>query len=143
LQARNNGQLVQSVYYEGIARDQLYNVLLAGGWRTAAQLATLSADDMRETLIDVLGASSKARVSSLQEKTNQALTEHAMLYLWLLDTRIRTAPQLAAMSLEDQRNTVIVEINKRTGAPIPELQARNNGQLVNILYVALLSPKGG
>jgi len=108
-------------------------VLLAGGWRTKTELSAMSVDDKRNTLIVELNQHSTDSISVLQGKNNQALAEHGLINLWLSNNNIRTPQQLAEMSLGNQRNTVIVEINKRIGTPIPDLQAKNNGLLLDIV----------
>jgi hypothetical protein len=45
--------------------------------------------------------------------------------------RFRSAEELAVMSDDDKRNTIIVEINKATGMDIRTLQGKSNCELRN------------
>jgi hypothetical protein len=43
--------------------------------------------------------------------------------------KYRNPRSIALMSLDDQRNTVIVEVNKFSHEPIPQLQGKSNCEL--------------
>ncbi|MGB3509571.1 MAG: hypothetical protein WBA93_10055 [Microcoleaceae cyanobacterium] len=113
----------------------LNSVLLEGGWRNQRDLATMSDDDKRNTLIVELDLGSAENIPYLQSLDNNELIGSAALYIWLRDKKIRTKEELSKMSLGDQRNTVIVEINVRSKSSIsiPDLQGMNNNKLADIL----------
>jgi hypothetical protein len=129
------GNFSNQGFYLGSCSADVYSMLLAGGWRTAAELANMSADDMRNTLIVVLSQNSTDNVPSLQAQTSQELTWHARMYLWLVAAGIRTSSELSAMSLDNQRNGTIVEINKQKGISIGALQAKKNEELMQIACI--------
>lgn len=104
--------------------------MLSAGWRTARELATMSDGDVRNTLIVELSRRCSDGTTALQGKSTQALSEHAMISLWLVEASVRTAAQLAQMSLNDQRNTTISELCKQAGATVSVLQAMNNFDLL-------------
>ena len=108
------------------------NLLLAAEWRSARELVGMSVDDMRNTLIVELNNRSTESIASLQAQNNDELAWHALMYLWLVEAQIRSPQQLATMSLDNQRNTTILENHKHTGRSIPYLQAYNNWQLTEI-----------
>lgn len=95
--------------------------------RDEAGLRTMSADDQRNTLIVEMAAQTGATVARLQALTNLELVRVALgsdlatagsapgavssfLRGVLLAGRFRTQRELNLMSLEDQRNTLIVEM---------------------------------
>jgi Tfp pilus assembly major pilin PilA len=112
--------------------------VLVNGWRTLAELNIMSADDIRNTLIVELSKHSTDQVPALQGETSSNLAAHALIYYFLLAEGY-TVPSLAAMSLDNQRNTIIVILNKLLGIKIPTLQSYQNGQLVSVL----MSSTGG
>lgn len=109
-------------------------VLLSAGWRSAEELTHMSPEDMRNTLIVELNKHSTDSIQSLQGQSNVELAWHGLMYLWLVEAKIRTPQQLSDMSLDNQRNTTIVENHNHTGKDISKLQALNNWQLTEMAY---------
>src|SRR5271166_6556346 len=101
--------------------------LLAGGFRTHHQLNAMSADDQRNTLIvEMTNHSNQANYQSFSDAD---LAAAGALMVFLLNAGIRTAAQLKTMSADDQRNTMIVEIDGSTHLG-PQLQGLSNIALV-------------
>jgi hypothetical protein len=86
--------------------------LLTGGFRTHHQLLAMSADDQRNTLI--VEMTKHSNQSNYQAFSDRDLAGVGALMVFLLKGGIRTAPQLQTMSADDQRNTMIVEIDGST-----------------------------
>lgn len=126
--------LVSSCSWIGAVRasssDIMQNVLLASGWRSAGQLAAMSHDDMRNTLIVELGARSTNSVSWLQARSDEQLAIFGLQQLWLVESMTRTKTQLDQSSIEDQRNTVITVLHRRTGEQILVLQGLDDWELL-------------
>jgi hypothetical protein len=104
-------------------------VLLAGKFRTQWQLNQMSHDDMRNTLIVELTAHSNE--TDYQAFDNDTLAGMGAVMVFLRETGIRDDAALAAMSADDQRNTMIVEIAVQTGMG-QELQGLSNLDLARI-----------
>lgn len=115
--------------------------LLLNGWRTMSELNTMSADDMRNTLIVELNKASTDTIPSLQGRNDTQLTWHAIMYYFLLDEG-HTAASLAQMSLDDQRNTMITILNIEYPG-IDGKQGFDNGSLINLLISGTITPNGG
>jgi hypothetical protein len=104
-------------------------VLLAGRFRTQRQLNTMSPDDQRNTLIvELAGRSNQANFQSLDDDT---LAGAGAVLVFLREARIRDDRGLKAMTIDDMRNTLIVEIGAQTGIG-RELQGLSNLALVHI-----------
>ena len=87
-------------------------VLLVGGFRSQRELVGMSPEDMRNTLIVELTAHSN-------QTDYQALTDHDLagagaVMVAMRELGIRTDAQLRTMSSDDQRNTLIVELDRQT-----------------------------
>lgn len=91
--------------------NSLDSVLVGSGWRNQSDLATMTDGDKRNTLVVELDLGSTDNIRSLSSLDNNELIGNAALYIWLRDKKIRTKEELSKMSLGDQRNAVIVEIN--------------------------------
>ncbi|HVG59923.1 MAG TPA: hypothetical protein VNA24_15310 [Hyalangium sp.] len=102
--------------------------------RTDAQLKTMTADDMRNTVIVEVGAQT-GRGSELQALSNMQLIhlvmgpERSFIRGVLLVGRFRTQRELNAMSGEDQRNTLITELVGRTRNTLAFYQGLNDKDL--------------
>ena len=108
----------------------LRGVLLAGRFRTHAELNGMSLDDMRNTLIVEL-----ARYSN--EPNYQAFDDFALagmgaVMVFLREGKIRNDQELGTMSADDQRNTLIVEIEAQTRQGVATLQSLSNMDLVRL-----------
>jgi hypothetical protein len=101
--------------------------LLAGGFRTHHQLNAMSADDQRNTLIVEMAKHSNQ--TNFQSFSDGDLAGAGLIMVFLLKGGIRTAAQLQTISVNDQRNIMIVEINGSTQLG-GTLQGRSNVDLV-------------
>ena len=105
--------------------------------RTDAQLKTMSADDMRNTVIVEVGAQT-GRGRDLQALSNlQLITlvmgpERSFIRGVLLVGRFRTQRELNAMPGEAQRNTLITELVGRTRDNLAFYQGLNDKDLAGI-----------
>lgn len=94
----------------------------------------MSADDKRNTLIVELNKHSNISIKQLQRKYNtgnvNSLVGMAAICHFLYTKNIRSKSELFEMSDDDQRNTLIVELNKKLGKTIRELQGMGDLQLV-------------
>ena len=102
-------------------------VLLVGRFRTQRQLNTMTHDDMRNTLIVEL--TNHSNQSDYQAHDNDALAGMGAIMVFLRETGIRDDAALRKMSSDDQRNTMIVELDAQTGAG-RQLQGLSNMDLV-------------
>jgi hypothetical protein len=102
-------------------------VLLVGQFRSQHQLNTMPPGDQRNTLIVEMGKHSNQH--NFQSFNDAQLAGAGALMLFLLKGGIRTLEQLKTISIDDQRNTAIVEIGSQTGLG-RELQSLSNMDLV-------------
>ena len=112
--------------------SQIRGVLLAGQFRTLSQLNTMSHEDQRNTLIVELVGHTNQSAQHFQALDDAALAgTGAVAWSTSANCGIRTDAALKTMSDDDQRNTLIVEIDAQThrGA---SLQALSNLELVGI-----------
>lgn len=101
--------------------------------RTDQQIKTMSAEDIRNTLIVELVGRTRDTVNYYQSLNDSALAGAVALLVYLRENRSRTDQQIKTMSADDMRNTVIVEVGSRTGRD-NLLQALSN---LNIVSLAL------
>ena len=102
------------------------------GSRTDQQIKTMTADDMRNTVIVEVAA--QGGRGSLQALANRELIQRvlgATSYVRgaLLVGRFRTQAQLNGMSADDRRNTLITELAGRTRDTVGHYQSRNDADL--------------
>lgn len=104
-------------------------VLLLGGFRTHHELNTMSADDMRNTLIVELAKHSNQ--TDYQRFNDTDLEGMGAVMVAMRRLGIRSDDALRNMSSDDQRNTLIVELDGQThlGA---SLQGLSNIDLVKV-----------
>ncbi|MBV9654855.1 MAG: hypothetical protein JOZ42_09875 [Acetobacteraceae bacterium] len=106
--------------------------------RSDADLKTMSADDMRNTTIVELAAQTHRAGPDLQAQPNLELArlllgpERSYIRGVLLVGKFRNQLELDAMSGEDQRNTLIVELANRTGQNVPFYQGQNDADLAGM-----------
>lgn len=103
------------------------------GSRSDQQIKTMSADDMRNTVIVEVGAQTGGG-GNLQALSNRQLIQLVLgrdSYIRgvLLVGKFRTQQQLNGMSPEDQRNTLITELAGRTKDTIGHYQSLNSADL--------------
>ena len=87
-------------------------VLLAGKFRTQHELNRMSGDDQRNTLIVEMTAHSNQ--SDYQSLNDFDLAGVGAVMVFLREAKIRDDATLKTMSTDDQRNTLIVEIDGQT-----------------------------
>jgi hypothetical protein len=103
-------------------------ILLAGKFRTQHELNGMSDEDQRNTLIVVLTALSNQ--SNYQTFDNATLAGMGAVLVFLREAKIRDDTALKAMTADDQRNTLIVEIGVQNPHMASRLQSFNNLDLV-------------
>lgn len=86
-------------------------VLLAGKFRTQRELNNMSAEDQRNTLIVEMAGHSNQSISSYQALNDGTLAGVGAVMVFLREARLRDDAALKTMSADDQRNTLIVEID--------------------------------
>jgi hypothetical protein len=121
-------------------RFPIRGVLLAGSFRSHAELLTMSHDDMRNTLIVELA--NRSAQSDYQQYDNDTLAGIGAALVFLREARIRTDDELRRMTAEDQRNTLIVEIGAQTGLPVGHLQGFTTLELVLVGLGSDLATRG-
>ena len=102
--------------------------------RNGEQVTRMGDEDKRNTLIVLLADGSNHSIQELQGMATvgdlKSLVGLASIRDVLLWNQFRTPQELSRMSYDDQRNTLIVELNQATPVAIPELQGMNDFQLV-------------
>jgi hypothetical protein len=114
-------------------------VLLAGKFRTQHQLNGMSHEDMRNTLIVEL--TNRTSQKNFQAFDNDTLAGMGAVLVFLRGAKIRDDASLAAMTTDDQRNILIVELAAQTGVG-QDLQAFGNMDLVLIALGSDLATRG-
>ena len=84
-------------------------MLYKAGARTYGDLNNMSDEDERNTIIIELSKLSSDSVSALQGRNTDTLIAQYAINILLRETRIRTIAGLKTTSLENQRNTLIIE----------------------------------
>jgi hypothetical protein len=110
-------------------------VLLAGGWRSAEDLASMSHDDRRNTVIVELSGRTNIppdRPRFLQQFNDDELIGKAAVYIFILKAGIRTLESMRAMSTDDLRNIIIVENDARVHLGARILQSLTDQRLAQI-----------
>ena len=105
-------------------------VLLMGRFRTQAALNRMSRNEQRDTLIVELAGRTGQSVAHYQALNDDELAGRGAVFVYLREARIRTDPELKAMSDSDQRNTLIVVLREQTNLPIAKLQSLSDIDLV-------------
>ena len=130
--------------------------LLKGGIRDATQLKTMSDDDQRNTAIVEIDAQTHLGGPQLQGLSNidlvllglgqnlpGSLAPSSFISGVLLAGGFRTQHQLVAMSADDQRNTLIVEMAGHSNQPVPHFQSLNDFDLAGAGAAMVFLLKGG
>jgi hypothetical protein len=147
--------------YQSFSNDDLAGVgalmvfLLKAGIRTPAQLRTISANDQRNIMIVEIDGSTQLG-GTLQGLSNLdlvllglgknlpgSLDPSSFIRGVLLAGGIRTHHQLIAMSADDQRNTLIVEMAGHSNQPIEHFQSLNDFELAGAGAAMVFLLKGG
>ncbi|MGQ7867852.1 hypothetical protein [Sunxiuqinia sp. sy24] len=112
----------------------LAKTLLYTEWASAPTVMSMDYIDMRTTLISSLDNRCGDALSFLQGKDDVDLCWGAMMHKFLFEANIFSAQQLADMTLEDYR-TSIVDLNAaKTVFPISELQKKSSIRNLSIAY---------
>ena len=98
----------------GLVSSWIRGVLLAGRFRTQQQLDTMTREDMRNTLIVEMAGHSNQSAASYQGLDDAQLEGAGAVMVLLRHARIRDDAALRRMSADDQRNTLIVELESQT-----------------------------
>ena len=98
----------------GLVSSWIRGVLLVGRFRTQQELNTMSHDDMRNTLIVEMTKHSNQTTASFQALNDADLEGVGAVMVLLRNLRIRDDGALRQMSADDQRNTLIVELDAQT-----------------------------
>ena len=106
--------------------------LLLNQWRTLGQLTQMQIEDQRNTLIVELSKASTDTVPSLQALSNSDLACSAMVYWLQLEYGVEPAV-LNKFNLDQQRNNLIVILEKIWNKPVNELQGMDNAQLIALM----------
>jgi hypothetical protein len=110
--------------------DYIRGVLLVGRFRSLHELKAMSSEDQRNTLI--VEMTKHSNQTNFQAYGDDALGAMGAVMVMLRETGIRDDAALRSMSVEDQRNTLIVELNKQTGLGATKLQGLHSLDLVSI-----------
>jgi hypothetical protein len=106
--------------------------LLLNQWRTLGELTQMQIEDQRNTLIVELSKASTDTVPSLQALSNSDLACSAMVYWLQLEYGVEAAV-LNKFNLDQQRNNLIVILEKIWNKPVNELQGMDNAQLIALM----------
>jgi CubicO group peptidase (beta-lactamase class C family) len=98
----------------GNVSSWLRGVLLAGRFRTQRELNAMSHGDMRNTLVVEMTKHSNQSTESYQALDDAQLEGVGAVMVLLRAARIRDDAALRTMSADDQRNTLIVELDAQT-----------------------------
>lgn len=131
LQALTNRQLANLVLSSD-GYSYIRGVLLVGKFRSQRDLALMSSEDMRNTLISELAARTSDGVAFYQSLSNSNLAATGALLVYLRMNSSRSDEDLKGMSAEDIRNTVIVEASHKS-KNVRYLQARDNMDILKEL----------
>jgi len=111
----------------GVVSSFIRGVLLAGGFRTQHELNLMSRDDQRNTLIVEL--TNHSNQTNYQSYNDAELEGMGAVMVTLRELGIRDDAALRTMSADDQRNTLIVELDAQTHLG-QKLQGLGNLELV-------------
>src|SRR5215469_1800232 len=105
-------------------------VLIAGHWRTEAELNNMTTDNKRNTLIVALTTITNQSVPYFQSFDDNTLVGKAAVALFLLQAGLYDEAWLKTHTDDNERNTLIMQLYMKTDRPVHELQGKNNGELV-------------
>jgi len=107
-------------------------VLLAGQWRTLAELDIMPPAEQRNALVIELSKHTNQTEPYFSGFDDPTLVGKLAIVVFLRVFGIRNDDELKTMSDGVQRNAMVVENNKHTGRSIPELSALNDKELVQM-----------
>jgi hypothetical protein len=128
----------------GLGKDGSFirGVLLAGKFRTQHELNGMSNDDQRNTLIVELAGRTNQSVAHFQSLDDATLAGTGAVLVFLREAKIRDDKALKTMSDDDQRNTLIVEIDAQTHLG-SRLQGLTNMDLVLMGFGSIIQHQKG
>ncbi|SMO89252.1 hypothetical protein SAMN06265379_11236 [Saccharicrinis carchari] len=127
--------MLKSVFQTtGPNENILAKSLILNNWRTAVELYPMSYNDMRNTLIVEMSNRTSDPVSFIQQLSDYDLSYVSLMYRFLLGSEIKTETELAAMSVDNFRNTIIAANNNNTSYTISVLQGFDNAKNLQIAY---------
>ncbi len=107
-------------------------VLLAGKFRRQHDLNDMSHDDQRNTLIVELSGRSSQDVPHFQAMDDDTLAAAGAVLVFQREAKLLSDDELKAMSDDQQRNNLIVEIDNQTRMGVPQLQGLKSMELVQL-----------
>ncbi|CAJ0567003.1 unnamed protein product, partial [Mesorhabditis spiculigera] len=116
--------------HDTLTPENAADLLFSAGWRTVAEINSMPDEDKRNTIIVELHNRLAQTIGYLQGRDTPALVAAGGLYLILKRNGWRREDELHAMSIEDTRNTCIVELANKGYGSIRELQGHANRELV-------------
>ena len=112
----------------------LREALLFGGWRSVSAVSEMSTEDQRNTLIVELEKITSYNIAQLQAFPStgslRSLVGVAAIAVFLESRSIRSVPELNTMTYEEERNTLIADLNVHGGFEVAFLQALGDYDLV-------------
>jgi hypothetical protein len=108
----------------GVVSSYIRGILLLGNFRTQHELNMMSHDDQRNTLI--VEMTKHSNQTNFQAFNDAELEGVGAVMLALRTGRMRDDAGLRGMSVDDQRNTLIVEMDIQTKRGVPRLQGLSN-----------------
>eukprot|EP01094_Clydonella_sp_ATCC50884_P029217 TRINITY_DN9072_c2_g1_i1.p1 TRINITY_DN9072_c2_g1~~TRINITY_DN9072_c2_g1_i1.p1 ORF type:complete len:434 (+),score=113.39 TRINITY_DN9072_c2_g1_i1:75-1376(+) len=118
-----------------ITRDVLFYLSV----QTLAYLMHASEDMQRNDIIAYTALGCNDTISALQAMPSDDVAAAALCQSLLLRGRVRTSKELSASSVEDQRNTLIVQNHNRLGAPVEQYQALSTYENSRLAYHWMLN----
>lgn len=112
----------------------LVKTLLYTEWASASTVMSMDYADMRNSLISGLDNRCDDALSFLQEMDDVDLCLGAMVYKFFFEANIFSAQQLASMTLEEYRTSMIDLNAAKTVFSVSELQKKNNIRNLSIAY---------
>ncbi|WP_417887078.1 hypothetical protein [Zunongwangia sp.] len=129
--ASNSPKKISSTHNQEI----LIPTILNTHWRDFNSIVDMSDEDIRNTLIVELNTKTSESISNLQAMSNLELSNYSLLYTFLNKASIRKPSELRNMSLDDLRNTIIVEnANYLQNQNISDLKKLPTEKLVQLGY---------
>ena len=114
--------------------QSLREALLFGGWRTVSEVTDMSEEDQRNTLIVELEKITSYTVAQIQALPTtgslNSLVGVAAIAVFLESRRIRSIAELNTMTYEEERNTLIYDLQVHGGYEVAFLQALGDFDLV-------------
>ena len=121
------------VWSPTLLKNSVGDVLLAGGYRTAEELATMSDEDKRNTLIVVLSNNTLEDTNYYHTQPNGSLIGFGGVFICLVKGNVATVDQLKILPRSKHREILITVIGNQFGKMQynGDLQFRPDWDLVN------------